>query len=220
MWGPGVLECWFRSQWLAGQGWAVLYANLRGSAGDGRAERRRAFRDPTRGPSRDMLWCIESVQQAHLDVGRTRRALIASSVGTLAGAWSAAANSFDGVVFEDGVFHVPINLARQADWSVLIDLFGGPPQDSVAHRAMLESDLLQHIDRIKAPMLLITMGQDPVIDVESDLFYRLLAMSRKPVERIRYLHHAGGPSVIQKMDAANRIMLFLRAHLKTPSQTP
>ena len=220
MWGPGVLECWFRSQWLVGQGWAVMYANLRGSAGDGRAERRRAFRDPTRGPSRDMLWCIESVQQSHPDVGRTRRAMIASSVGTLAGAWSAAANSFDGVIFEDGVFHVPVNLARREDWSALIDLFGGPPQDSVAHRAMMESDLLQHIDRIDSPMLLITMGLDPVSDVESDLFYRLLAMSHKPVERIRYLHQEGGPSVSQRLDVANRIMVFLRARLQTPPQAP
>jgi dipeptidyl aminopeptidase/acylaminoacyl peptidase len=220
MWGPGVLDCWFRTQWLVGQGWAVMYANLRGSAGDGRAERRRAFRDPTRGPSRDMLWCIESIQQTHPDIGRTGRALIASSVGTLAAGWSVVAGSFDGAVFEDGVFNVPITLARAEDWSVLIDLFGGPPQDSVARGAMMDSDLVQHIDRIDTPVLLITMGQDPVAEVDSDLFYRLLAMSHKPVERIRYRHHAGGPTIVQDVDVANRIMAFLRARLETPSQTP
>ena len=220
MWGPGVLECWFRTQWLTGQGWAVLYANPRGSAGEGRAERRRAFRDPVRGPSRDMLWSIESVQQTNPGVGRTQRAMIASSTGTLAGAWTAAADSFDGIVFEDGVFNVPIGFARAASWSMLMDLFGGPPQDSVARRAMLESDLSQHINRIDAPTLLVTMGGDPVSEVDSDLFYRMLVLSNKPAVRIRYSAEAGGPTIMQRRDLANRIMVFLRERLNTPSQAP
>jgi dipeptidyl aminopeptidase/acylaminoacyl peptidase len=220
MWGPGILECWFRSQWLTSQGWAVLYANPRGSVGYGQAERRRAFRDFSRGPSRDMLWAVDSMQEQFPGIGQSRVAMIGSSFGALAAGWAMAAGNVDAVILENGVFHVPTHLAQHDAWSAMVELLGGLPQDPVAHRTMLESDLLPHLGQIDSPVLLITMGETPAVEVESDLLYRLLALSHTPVERVRYTPSRGGVTLHQRLDEADRILIFLRDHLQNPPAAP
>ena len=214
MWGPGILECWFRSQWLASQGWAVLYANPRGSAGYGRAVRRSIFRDPSRGPSRDMLWAIDSMQEQYPEIGTSRVAMMGSSLGALAAGWSIAAGDVDAVVFENGVFHLPTHIAQHEEWSALIELLGGLPQDPTAHRTMLDSDLLPHLEHMDAPVMLVTMGKNSLAEVESDLLYRLLALSHADVQRIRYAPVPDGPTMHQRLDEADRILIFLQRHLQ------
>jgi hypothetical protein len=85
---------------------------------------------------------------------------------------------------------------------------------------MLESDLLPHLGQIDSPVLLITMGETPAVEVESDLLYRLLALSHTPVERVRYTPSRGGVTLHQRLDEADRILIFLRDHLQNPPAAP
>ena len=55
MWGPGEESMWFEFQYFAARGFALVFANPRGSGGYGEAFQRANHQDWGRGPAADVL---------------------------------------------------------------------------------------------------------------------------------------------------------------------
>ena len=222
MWGPGILECWFGQQLLASRGYAVLQVNPRGSLGYGRDEFRRSFRDIARGPSRDVLWAMQEVQQKQTNIGATGRAILASEYGAMAAGWILASTSdFGAAVLEDGVYQVPAHLAAHPGWANMVEMLGGLPQDPTVANTIRDTDLISHVNRIEAPVLLMvgSSGRQTSL-LDSVLLYRMLSLSYRDVELVRYARRPGGPTIHQQLDRYDRILVFLGTWLEAAPRSP
>jgi len=215
MLGPGIQSDWYPTQLLASNGYAVLQVNPRGSSGYGKEIVRRAYRDFVRGPSRDVMAVLHQVRKQDQRVGRGGQGLIGSSIGAMIGAWMLVADQeFDVAIFEDGVFNITTHLAEHPDWSNMIELLGGLPQDPGVLSIIRDIDLAAHVDRIRTPIMLMTGSTDgPASRFDSQFMYRLMSLGFRDVELVSYPE---GPSGWQQRDRYERILSYLERHLSTP----
>jgi len=215
MLGPGIPSDWYPTQLLAGNGYAVLQVNPRGSSGYGKEIVRRAYRDFVRGPSRDVMAVLHQVRQQDQRVGSGGQGLIASSVGAMIGAWMLVADQqFDVAIFEDGVYNITTHLAEHPDWSNMIELLGGLPQDPGVLSIIRDIDLAAHVDRIRTPIMLMTGSTDgPASLFDSQFMYRLMSLGFKDVQLVSYPE---GPSSWQQRDRYERILSCLERYLSKP----
>ena len=71
MWGPGEASMWHEFQYMAAQGYGIVYANPRGSGGYGLDFQKANYRDWGHGPAADVLKaCSFASEQAWVDTSK------------------------------------------------------------------------------------------------------------------------------------------------------
>ncbi|WP_179862172.1 S9 family peptidase [Longibacter salinarum] len=127
MWGPGEATMWHEFQMLAARGFAIVYANPRGSGGYGFDFKTANFQDWGTGPMNDVL----AAADAAADLEWTNAEQQVLTGGSYAGyltAWIISqTDRFDAAVAQRGVYDLSVFFGEGNAWRLVPTHFGGYP---------------------------------------------------------------------------------------------
>ncbi|MAV55718.1 MAG: hypothetical protein CMJ28_07165 [Phycisphaerae bacterium] len=209
MWGPGERTMWHEFQWLAGLGYAVAYANPRGSGGYGTEFRSANQKNWGPGPSGDVLAiCDAALEKSWID--RERLFLTGGSYGGYLTAWTITQDHrFQAAVAQRGVYDLPVFYAEGRAWRLVETAYGDPSDPEINELLVRDSPVAQ-ANAIKTPLLILHGDLDRRTGfVQSEMLYRSLERRGAPVELVRWSeanHNLSrtGP-LIDRMDRLIRI---------------
>ena len=209
MWGPGERTMWHEFQWLAGLGYAVTYANPRGSGGYGTAFQAANQKNWGPGPSGDVLAiCDAALEKSWID--RDRLFLTGGSYGGYLTAWTVTQDHrFKAAVAQRGVYDLPVFYAEGRAWRLVETAYGDPNDPEIAELLRRDSPVVQ-ADAIKTPLLILHGDRDRRTGfVQSEMLYRALERRGAAVELVRWTeanHNLSrtGP-MVDRMDRLIRI---------------
>lgn len=236
MWGPGEATMWHEFQFMAAEGFAVVYSNPRGSGGYGYDFKRANYRDWGTGPMRDVLAAADSALAANPDLDANRQVLTGGSYAGYLTAWIVSqTDRFQAAVAQRGVYELGTFFGEGNAWRLVPSHFGGypwegrvpPPVNAPADTAAVHTDSLNtprrtlirnspltYVDQIETPLLIMHASQDLRTGViQSEMLYRSLKVLGRPVEYVRYpdaghdLSRTGNPD--QRLDRTLRIYEFM-----------
>jgi dipeptidyl aminopeptidase/acylaminoacyl peptidase len=225
MWGPGERSMWLEFQLLCNWGYAVVYANPRGSGGYGYEFERASFQNLAEGPAGDVLAVVDhALINEWIDPDRLL--ITGGSYGGYLTAWIIAHDHrFKAAVAQRGVYHLATLLGEGAAWRLLEWWIGGWPWETRLERIYKRESPLTDVQRIHTPLLIMHGDRDRRTGfVQSEMLYRALKQLQRPVEYIRYpgadhsLSRRGDP--VQRMDRLNRIIEFFERHIDNPRSAP
>jgi dipeptidyl aminopeptidase/acylaminoacyl peptidase len=139
MWGPGEATMWHEFQMLAARGYAIVYANPRGSGGYGLDFKTANFQDWGTGPMNDVLAAADVA--AELDwVDAERQVLTGGSYAGYLTAWIVSqTDRFDAAVAQRGVYDLATFFGEGNAWRLVPTHFGGYPWEGAYPGAALDS---------------------------------------------------------------------------------
>jgi len=225
MWGPGERSMWLEFQLLCSWGYAVVYANPRGSSGYGYEFERAAFQNLAEGPAGDVLAVVDhALINEWIDPDRLL--ITGGSYGGHLTAWIIAHDHrFKAAVAQRGVYHLTTLFGEGAAWRVLEWWLGGWPWETRLERILKRESPFTDVHRIRTPLLIMHCDRDRRTGfVQSEMLYRALKQLERPVEYVRYpgadhsLSRRGDP--VQRMDRLNRIIDFFERHINNPRPAP
>lgn len=127
MWGPGEASMWHEFQFLAAQGYVVVYSNPRGSGGYGSEFLRANFQDWGAGPAGDVL-AVADAAAALPFVDESRQVVTGGSYAGYLTAWIIAHDHrFRAAVAQRGVYDLAAFLGEGNAWRLVPSHFGGYP---------------------------------------------------------------------------------------------
>ena len=175
MWGPGERTMWHEFQWLAGLGYAVTYANPRGSGGYGTAFKPRTRKTGVRVPA---VMCWRFAMRPSKNRGLTAIALPdRCSYGGYLTAWTVTQTTGSKPPSPGGVYDLPVFYAEGRAWRLV-----KPPTVTRTIRKLLNCCAGQ-------PSVSGRRHQDPIADlhgdrdrtfVQSEMLYRLSSVAGPP----------------------------------------
>lgn len=236
MWGPGEATMWHEFQFMAGQGFGVMYSNPRGSGGYGYDFQRANYQDWGSGPMRDVLAATDAALETYPWLDANRQVLTGGSYAGYLTAWMVSqTDRFQAAVAQRGVYDLPTFLGEGNAWRLVPSHFGGfpwegeapppvdAPEDTLAvysdslnspRSTLIRNSPLTYVDQITTPLLIMHASEDLRTGViQSEMLYRSLKLLDRPVEYVRYpgaghdLSRTGDP--LQRLDRTLRIYEFM-----------
>ena len=127
MWGPGEATMWHEFQMLAARGYAIVYANPRGSGGYGLDFKTANFQDWGTGPMNDVLAAADVAAELEW-VDGSRQVLTGGSYAGYLTAWIVSqTDRFDAAVAQRGVYDLATFFGEGNAWRLVPTHFGGYP---------------------------------------------------------------------------------------------
>lgn len=127
MWGPGEPTMWHEFQFFAARGYAIVFANPRGSGGYGYEFQRANYQDWGAGPASDVLAAANAAAELPW-VDEERQVLTGGSYAGYLTAWVVAHDDrFRAAVAQRGVYDLDTFLGEGNAWRLVPTHFGGYP---------------------------------------------------------------------------------------------
>ncbi|MCZ6837287.1 MAG: S9 family peptidase, partial [Planctomycetota bacterium] len=226
MWGPGEASMWHEFQLLCSWGYAIVYANPRGSGGYGYEFQRDNFQDWGDGPAGDVLACLDQAVNDHDWMDRDRLVVTGGSYAGYLTAWIVAHDHrFKAAVAQRGVYDLGTFFGEGNAWRLTRFAMGGQPWESRMRAIYRRESPFSDVQRIQTPLLIMHSSQDLRTGVsQSEMLYRALKVMEKEVEYIRYpnaghdLSRTGQPH--QRLDRLNRILEYFDRFIDNPRPAP
>lgn len=218
MWGPGEESMWFEFQFFAARGYAIVFANPRGSGGYGREFQRANYRDWGVGPASDVLAAAtEAAKQPFID--SERQVITGGSYGGYLTAWIVAHDHrFKAAVAQRGVYDLIPFFGEGNAWSLVPRYWGGYHWEPEVREALLRDSPFTYAHQIKTPLLIKHGDVDFRTGViQSQMLYKTLKSLGRDVEYVRYpratheLSRSGEPK--QRLDRLVRFEEFFRRYI-------
>ena len=214
MWGPGERTMWFEFQLLCSYGYAVVYANPRGSGGYGEAFQRGNYQDWGDGPAQDVLASLDTALARNEWLDADRQVVTGGSYGGYLTAWIIAhTQRFKAAVAQRGVYDLRTFFGEGNAWKLLGYAFGGAPHDDRYAQTIEANSVVPIADQIYTPLLIMHGMNDMRTGVSQSLMlYRTRKSLGRPVEYVLYpdaahdLSRSGHP--YQRLDRLDRILEF------------
>lgn len=214
MWGPSVFSMWHEFQMLCGRGFAVVYANPRGSSGYGHEFQRGNHMNWGDGPAGDVLAALDDAIERSDWIDPDRQFVTGGSYGGYLTAWIVGhTDRFRSAVAQRGVYDLTTFYGEGNAYSLVERAMGGFPWESATRETLARESPFTYIERITTP-LLITHGSNDLRTgvTQSEMMVRALKELKRPVEYVRYpgagheLSRSGDP--LQRLDRLMRIAEF------------
>jgi dipeptidyl aminopeptidase/acylaminoacyl peptidase len=217
MWGPGEATMWHEFQFLAANGYFVLYTNPRGSSGYGYDFKRAIQRAWGEGPMRDVLTAVDTVVQRGL-VDEDRMVVAGGSYAGYLTAYLIGHDSrFKAAVAQRGVYDLATFFGEGNAWRLIPWEFDTYPWEDF--EILRKESPITYANQIQTPLLIMHADRDLRTGVsQSEMLYRTLKVLRKPVEYIRYpreghdLSRTGEPKL--RIDRLLRILEFFERYVR------
>ena len=218
MWGPGEESMWFEFQYFAAQGYAIVFANPRGSGGYGFDFQRANYQDWSAGPAADILAATDlAARQPFVDP--KRQVITGGSYGGYMVAWILCHDQrFVAAVAQRGVYDLLTFFGEGNAWRLVPRYFGGYPWQPETRRILERESPLTYVDAIKTPLLIQHGDNDRRTGfVQSEMLLRSLKVLGRDVESVRYprasheMSRAGEPK--QRLDSLVRYEEFFHRYL-------
>lgn len=222
MWGPGEFTMWHEFQFLAAQGYGLVYSNPRGSGGYGHAFKHANYQDWGVGPGGDVLAVASEVTRRTRWVDADRQVVTGGSYAGYLTAWIVSQDQrFKAAVAQRGVYDLGTFFGEGNAWRLVPNHFGGYPWEAGA--LLRANSPITFVDQIRAPLLIMHADNDLRTGViQSEVLYKSLKVLERPVEYVRYpnaghnLSRTGNPK--QRMDRLLRIWEFMERYIGSDSQ--
>lgn len=218
MWGPGEPSTWHEFQFFAARGYAIVFANPRGSGGYGRSFQSANFRDWGVGPANDVLGAADyAAKEPHID--RNRQVITGGSYGGYLTAWIIGQDQrFKAAVAQRGVYDLSVFHGEGNAWGLLPLYWGGFPWQPKVRRVLDQQSPINHVENMKTPLLIKHGDADHRTGViQSQMLYKALKQLGREVEYVRYpratheLSRSGEPR--QRLDRLVRFEEFFRRYV-------
>lgn len=218
MWGPGEDSMWFEFQFFAARGYAVVFANPRGSGGYGRDFQASNYRDWGKGPASDVLAAAtEAAKQPFVDPAR--QVVTGGSYGGYLTAWIVGHDQrFKAAVAQRGVYDLLTFFGEGNAWRLVPLAWGGYPWEPGLREILTEQSPLTYVTDIKTPLLIQHGDNDRRTGfVQSEMLLRSLKQLGRDVESVRYpratheMSRSGEPK--QRLDSLIRYEEFFRRYI-------
>lgn len=218
MWGPGEATMWHEFQFLASNGYFVLYTNPRGSDGYGHGFKHAIQRAWGEGPMGDVLTAVDSVV-ARGSVDPERLVVTGGSyAGYLTAYIVGHDHRFRAAVAQRGVYDLAVFFGEGNAWRLVPQEFNTYPWEDT--ELLRTESPITFAHQIETPLLIMHADRDLRTGVsQSEMLYRTLKVLRKPVEYVRYpreghdLSRTGEP--LLRVDRLLRILEFFERHLRS-----
>ncbi len=222
MWGPGEFTMWHEFQFLAAQGYGLVYSNPRGSGGYGHAFKHANYQDWGAGPGGDVLAVASEVTRRTRWVDADRQVVTGGSYAGYLTAWIVSQDQrFKAAVAQRGVYDLGTFFGEGNAWRLVPNHFGGYPWEAGA--LLRANSPITFVDQIRTPLLIMHADNDLRTGViQSEVLYKSLKVLERPVEYVRYpnaghnLSRTGNPK--QRMDRLLRIWEFMERYIGSDSQ--
>lgn len=218
MWGPGEDSMWFEFQFFAARGYAVVFANPRGSGGYGREFQAANYRDWGKGPMNDVLAAAsEAAKQPFVDADR--QVVTGGSYGGYLTAWIVGHDQrFKAAVAQRGVYDLLTFFGEGNAWRLVPLAWGGYPWEPGLREILIEQSPLTYVADIKTPLLIQHGDNDRRTGfVQSEMLLKSLKQLGRDVESVRYpratheMSRSGEPK--QRLDSLVRYEEFFRRYI-------
>lgn len=218
MWGPGEASMWHEFQFYAARGYAIVFANPRGSGGYGKDFQRANFKDWGTGPASDVLAAASfTAKEPWIDT--ERQVLTGGSYGGYLTTWIVGHDHrFKAAVTQRGVYDLATFYGEGNAWFLVPLYWGGYPWEKEVRTQLNRESPLSYVDNIKTPLLI----QHGDVDfrtgvIQSQILYKSLKQLGRDVEYVRYpratheLSRSGEPK--QRLDTLVRYEEFFRRYI-------
>ena len=218
MWGPGEDSMWFEYQFFAARGFAIVFANPRGSGGYGYDFQHANYRDWGTGPASDILAaCGFAANEPYID--RARQVVTGGSYGGYMTAWIVGHDHrFKAAVAQRGVYDLCTFFGEGNAWRLVPRAFGGYPWQAEVRPILERESPLTYVENITTPLLIQHGDSDRRTGfVQSEMLLKSLKVLGRPVEEVRYpratheLSRSGEPR--QRLDTLVRYEEFFRRYI-------
>jgi dipeptidyl aminopeptidase/acylaminoacyl peptidase len=217
MWGPGEQTMWHEFQFLAANGYVVLYTNPRGSGGYGYEFKYLIQRAWGEGPMRDVLTAVDTVVARGL-VDEDRMVITGGSyAGYLTAYIVGHDDRFKAAVVQRGVYDLATFFGEGNAWRLVPWEFDTYPWEDF--ELLRRESPITYAHRIQTPLLIMHADRDLRTGVSgSEMLYRTLKVLRRPVEYVRYpreghdLSRSGEPKL--RIDRLLRILEFFERYVR------
>ncbi|QKZ15583.1 alpha/beta hydrolase family protein [Spirosoma sp. KUDC1026] len=221
MWGPGEASMWHEFQYMASQGYGIVYANPRGSGGYGINFQRANIKDWGTGPAEDVLAAAtNAAKEAWVDT--SRQVITGGSYAGYLTAWIVGHdNRFKAAFAQRGVYDLTTFMGEANAWRLVPNYFVYP-WDADA-KVLDANSPYSFVQNIKTP-LLIKHGENDLRTgvAQSEMLYKSLKILNRPVEYVRMpgatheLSRTG--NVRQRIDRLLRIYEFFERYVGPDAQ--
>ncbi|MBI5767356.1 MAG: S9 family peptidase [Verrucomicrobia bacterium] len=218
MWGPGEESMWFEFQYFAARGYALVFANPRGSGGYGFDFQRANYQNWGAGPASDILAAADfAAKESHVDP--QRQVVTGGSYGGYMVAWIVGHDHrFAAAVAQRGVYDLLTFFGEGNAWRLVPRAFGGYPWQAETRRLLERESPLTYVESIKTPLLIQHGDNDRRTGfVQSEMLLRSLKVLGRDVESVRYprasheMSRSGEPK--QRLDSLVRYEEFFRRYI-------
>ena len=217
MWGPGEATMWHEFQYMAAQGYGIVFSNPRGSGGYGYAHKRANYQDWGRGPADDVLAVADEAVRRHRWLDPARQVITGGSYAGYLTAWIIGQDHrFKAAVAQRGVYDLATFFGEGNAWRLVPSHFGGFPWEEGP--LLRDNSPLTFVDAVRTPLLILHGDNDLRTGViQSEVLYKSLKAREAPVEYIRYpnaghdLSRTGNPR--QRIDRLLRIYEFMERYV-------
>ncbi len=217
MWGPGEATMWHEFQYMAAQGYGIVFGNPRGSGGYGYAFRSGNYKDWGHGPAGDVLAFASEAVRRHRWINQNRQVVTGGSYAGYLTAWIVTQDHrFKAAVAQRGVYDLATFFGEGNAWRLVPSHFGGHPWE--VHDLLRANSPQTFVKDIRTPLLIIHADNDLRTGViQSEVLYKSLKVLGHDVEYVRYpnaghdLSRSGHPK--QRMDRLLRIYEFMERYV-------
>jgi dipeptidyl aminopeptidase/acylaminoacyl peptidase len=218
MWGPGEDSMWFEFQYFAARGYAIVFANPRGSGGYGYDFQHANHKDWGTGPASDILNAVDfAAKEGHVDQGRL--VVTGGSYGGYMVAWLVGHDQrFKAAVAQRGVYHLPTFFGEANAWRLVPSAFGGYPWQEETRHILERESPFNYVEAIKTPLLIQHGDNDRRTGFgQSEMLLKALKVMGRDVESVRYpratheMSRSGEPK--QRLDSLVRYEEFFRRYI-------
>ncbi len=221
MWGPGELSMWHEFQVMTAKGYAVVYANPRGSGGYGKEFQKGNYRNWGDGPASDVLGALEAAQNRYSWIDQDQLFLTGGSYAGYLTVWIVGHDQrFKAAFSQRGVYDLTFFMGEGNAWRLVPNHFGYPWEEGV--KEILDYNSPQtYVQNIQTPLLIKHGDVDFRTGVrQSELLYKSLKILERPVEYVRYpgegheMSRSG--AVLRRIDRIGRIFEFFERYVEHP----
>jgi dipeptidyl aminopeptidase/acylaminoacyl peptidase len=216
MWGPGEPTMWHEFQFLAANGYFVLYTNPRGSDGYGFDFKHAIRKSWGDGPMHDVLTAVDSVVARGV-VDPDRMVVTGGSyAGYLTAYLVGHDHRFKAAVAQRGVYDLATFFGEGNAWRLIPWEFDTYPWEDLD--LLRAESPITYAHQIQTPLLIMHADRDLRTGVsQSEMLYRTLKVLEKSVEYVRYpreghdLSRSGEPAL--RIDRLLRILEFFERYV-------
>ncbi|HSC54355.1 MAG TPA: S9 family peptidase [Phnomibacter sp.] len=212
MWGPGETSMWHEFQYYCAKGYAVVYANPRGSGGYGDAFLKANVNDWGNGPMSDVLTALNKSAGEFSWIDTSKLAVTGGSyAGYLIAYILGHDHRFKVACAQRGVYDLRTFFGEGNAWRLVPSYFGGYPWEKKTYDILERESPINYVQNVTTPLIIFHGENDLRTGViQSEQFYRSLKMLGRQVE---YVRHPGATHEITRSgNNRQRIDQMLRTY--------